>query len=121
MARAIMEGAAYELRWALERLRQAGRPIDAMWMVGGATESPLWPQIVADVTGVPVSLPQVAHGPALGAAILGGMGLGLFGSIKEGQARFPVLARTILPEDTHAPAYDRQFATYQRLARRLVT
>lgn len=119
MGRAIMEGAAYELRWALERLQRAGKAIDEMWMIGGATESPLWPQIVADVTGVPLSLTQYAHGPALGAAILAGMGLGIFDSLEAGLAAFRVSARTIEPGATHAPAYDRQFAIYQRLARSL--
>jgi len=119
MGRAIMEGAAYELRWALECLQQAGKAFDEMWMIGGATENPLWPQIVADVTGVPLSLTQYAHGPALGAAILAGMGLGIFDSLEAGLAGFRMPVRTIEPGATHAPAYDRQFAVYQRLARSL--
>ena len=119
MGRAVMEAAAYELRWALDRLRDAGRAIDEMWMVGGATRSPLWPQIVADVTGVPLSLTQYAHGPALGAAILAGMGLGTFDSVAAGLAKFPILARTIEPGEAHAPVYDAQFAAYQQLAREL--
>jgi xylulokinase len=119
MGRAIMEAAGYELRWALERLRDAGQTIDEMWMIGGATRSPLWPQIVADVTGIPLSLTQYAHGPALGAAILAGMGLGLYDSVEAGRARFPVTARTIEPGEAHKPIYDDQYAAYRRLAREL--
>ncbi len=119
MGRAIMEGAAYELRWALERLQGAGKAIEEMWMIGGATESPLWPQIVADVTGLPLSLTQYSHGPALGAAILAGLGLGIFDSVEAGRASFRVSARLIEPVQAHAPVYDRQFAAYQWLARRL--
>jgi xylulokinase len=119
MGRAIMEAAAYELRWALERLRGAGRAIEEMWMIGGATRNPLWPQIVADVTGVPLSLTQYAHGPALGAAILAGMGLGLFDCVETSLSRFPVLGQTIEPCDADATVYDRQFATYQWLVRSL--
>jgi xylulokinase len=119
MGRAMLEGAAYELRWALERLRRAGMAIEQMWMVGGATHSPFWPQIVADVTGVPISLTQYTHGPALGAAILAGVGLGLLNSVEAGQARFRVSARQIEPGDAHAPVYDKQFAAYQRMARNL--
>jgi xylulokinase len=119
MGRSIMEAAAYELRWALERLRQTGRNIDEMWMIGGATLSPLWPQIVADVTGLPLLLSQYAHGPALGAAILAGMGLGIVDFVEVGLDRFPVSARTIEPCDAHRPIYDKQFAAYQCLAYRL--
>jgi sugar (pentulose or hexulose) kinase len=75
---------------------------------------------VADVTGVPLFLTQYAHVPALGAAILAGMGLGLFDSAEAGLARFPILARTIEPGAAHAPVYDAQFAAYQQLARELV-
>jgi xylulokinase len=117
LGRAMLEGAAYELRWALEHLRGAGLAIELMWMIGGATQSPLWPQIVADVSGVPVLLSQYTHGPALGAAILAGVGLGTFDSVEAAQARFRVSAWRLEPDDAHAPVYDRQFAAYQRLAR----
>lgn len=121
LGRAIMEAAAYELRWALERLNGAGRAIHEMWMIGGATKSPLWPQIVATVTGLPLSLTQYAYGPALGAAILGGMGLGLFDSVEAGLSRFPLSVRTIEPGEARDPAYARQYVAYQRLAQDLAT
>jgi len=117
MGRAILEGAAYELRWALEHLRGSGLAIEEMWMIGGASSSPHWPQIVADVTGVPMLLSHYSHGPALGATILAGVGLGIFDSVEAAQARFRVSGRRIEPEGTPAQVYDRQFAAYQRLAR----
>jgi xylulokinase len=119
MGRAMMEGSVYELRWALEHLREAGMALEEMWMLGGAAQSPLWPQIVADVAGLPILLSQYTHGPALGAAILATVGLGAFDSLEEAQARFRVTPRRIEPTDAHASVYDRQFATYQRLAREL--
>jgi xylulokinase len=117
MARAILEGAAYELRRALEHLQQAGLAIAQLWMIGGATQSPVWPQIVADVTGLPVLLSQYSHGPALGAAILAGVGLGIFDSVESAQDRIQVSSRRIKPQDTYAPVYEQQFAAYRRLAR----
>lgn len=120
MGRAVLEGAAFELRWALENLRLAAMPVEQMWMIGGATRSPLWPQIVADVTGVPLSLSQYTHGPALGAAILAGLGLGVFDSVEKGQSMFPATARQITADDTHRATYDEQFAAYQRMAKVLM-
>jgi xylulokinase len=121
MGRAMLEAATYELRWALEHLRGAGLAIDQMWMIGGAAQSPLWPQIVADVTGMPLLLSQYRHGPALGAAMLAGMSLGIVSSAEAAEACFQVSARRIEPADTHAPVYERQFAAYQRLARTLTS
>ena len=131
MARAVMEGTAYELRWALEPIRQAGMPIERMWMIGGAAQSPLWPAIVADVTGVPLSLPQacpacpersqgkhgrrVAHWPAVGAAILAGVGSGAFETLADAQARFQRPARQIEPDQERMAIYDECFVAYQQL------
>jgi len=121
MGRAILEAAAYELRRALDHLRGAGLAIEQMWMIGGAAQSPLWPQIVADVTGLPLLLSQYSHGPALGAAMLAGVALGFSDLVETMQARSKVSARRIEPADIHAPLYERQFAAYQRLARALAS
>jgi xylulokinase len=119
MARAVMEGAAYELRWALEPIRQAGMPVDRMWMVGGAASSPLWPTIVSDVTGVPLALPLGKHWPAVGAAILAGVGSGAFDSLAAGQARFQRPARRVEPDPERVMIYDGCFAAYRQLAARI--
>ena len=117
MARAVMEGAAYELRWALEPIRQAGMPVERMWMVGGAASSSLWPAIVADVTGVPLSLPQGKHWPAVGAAILAGVGSGAFETMAAGQARFQRPARQVEPDQARMSLHDRCFSAYRALSR----
>ncbi len=82
-------------------------------MVGGATRSPLWPQIVADVVGIPVSLTQHSHGPALGAALLAARGLGL---LKE----FPVwvTAQQVEPNPANARVYEERHAAYRQMVER---
>lgn len=116
MGRAIMEGAAFELRWALEKIRQAKLPVERLWLVGGATRSPLWPSILADVSGVPFSVAEYTHWPALGAAILAGVGAGVFDSVEAGLAHFRQLAREIRPNPACRQLYDERFAAYQRAA-----
>jgi xylulokinase len=78
LSRAVMEGVACELRWALDEIRAAGVTAEALTMVGGAARSPLWPQIVADVTGVSVSVPAITEAASWGAAVLAGIGVGAF-------------------------------------------
>ena len=116
MARAILEGAAFELRWALAQIKAAGLPVERLWLVGGATRSPVWPQILADASGVPFSVTHYAHWPALGAAILAGTGAGVFASAEAGQARLQQPAREVLPNAAVLSIYDKRFAAYQQAA-----
>jgi xylulokinase len=113
MARAIMESAGYELRWSLDALNAAEMPIERLWMVGGAANSPTWPTILANITGVPISLPDYDNWPALGAAILSGVGIGLFENIEAGLVHFSKPAREIAPDTALMALYAKNFATYQ--------
>jgi xylulokinase len=78
MARAVMESVAFELRWAIEEIGRAGVSVNTLTMVGGASRSPVWPQIVADVTCLPVALPAISQAASWGAAILGGVAAGVY-------------------------------------------
>ena len=52
-----------------------------MRLIGGGARSPLWRQILADVLGLPILLPElVTEATSLGAAIAGGVGVGIFDS-----------------------------------------
>ncbi|PKO15494.1 MAG: hypothetical protein CVU39_11315 [Chloroflexi bacterium HGW-Chloroflexi-10] len=115
MARAIMEGSAFELRWALEQVLEANIPIEKLWMVGGAAQSPLWPQILANVTGIPIGLPEYDHWPALGAAILAGCGIGAFTNLIQGLENFQKSQKEIEPEIGMTSLYNRAFFNYQRI------
>ena len=76
--RAIIEGIAYGTEHILRTFRQNGYVVDEMVAAGGPTKSPLWMQIHADVSNVPIILTAVPDGPALGSAILGAVAAGLF-------------------------------------------
>lgn len=115
MGRAIMESAAYEVLASLERLGEGGMKMEEIWMVGGAAGSSLWPQIIADVTGVSVSIPRYAHGPSIGAAILAGTALGFWENCESGRERFSLEEKTIAPRAETREAYTKGYGTYTRL------
>jgi xylulokinase len=115
MARAIMESAAFELRWALEAVMKAGMPVDALSMVGGAAHSPHWPGILANTTAVPIHLPQYDNWPALGASILAGLGAGLFETISDALSQFQKSVHKIAPNPLGTVSYDQSFERYQKL------
>jgi len=120
MARAVMEGTTFELRWAIEEMRAAQVEVAELRMVGGAAESSVWPQIVADVTGVPVVLPAVKQAAGRGAAILAGVGAGLFADPEAGFAAFGGDEVRLEPNAESLGLYDKQFGVYQRLFQTLV-
>jgi xylulokinase len=81
VSRALMEGVGYEVRWVLECFRDLGTKPKVLKMLGGGSRSSVWPQIIADVAGLEVEIPDVSDAGALGAAILAGLGYGVFASV----------------------------------------
>jgi xylulokinase len=67
--RAAMEGATFALRNGYDALRRAGLGFDAIRLTGGGSQSAAWRQMVADVFGLPVDVPEQAEGAAFGAAL----------------------------------------------------
>ncbi len=79
MARAVLEGVAFNLKMILDAFLEQGAVIQAMRLIGGGARSALWRQILADVYGLPILRPALlADATSLGAAIAGGVGVGLF-------------------------------------------
>lgn len=78
MARAVMEGVAFLLRKNCQSLKEAGLPCDSILAVGGGTKSAIWCQMWADVSGIPVKIPQEQEAACLGAAMIGAVADGCF-------------------------------------------
>ncbi len=77
--RAIEEAAAYVARGHRDIITGlTGLPFGEVVFTGGAGRGQLWPQIMADVLGVPVHIPAVTESSALGAAICAGVGAGVY-------------------------------------------
>lgn len=103
--RAIIEGIAFGTELIFETMRGAGFAPENVMVCGGATRSDLWLQVHADVSGLPLHLTKVADAPALGSAILAGVGAGLFDDIPTGADAMVHIDRTILPDPKQTEAY----------------
>ncbi|HZL99728.1 MAG TPA: xylulokinase [Planctomycetota bacterium] len=68
--RSALEGVSLNLAWGVERMRSLGIAVDAVRVVGGGAQNPLWRQILADALDAPVAPLLEAESAALGAAIL---------------------------------------------------
>ena len=114
MLRAVMEGVTYSLRDCYEVLKEMGVHIDEMMACGGGGTSPLWRQMLADVYNCQVNTVQ-SEGPALGVAILAGVGAGMFPSVPEACARFLGKDKTCEPIAENVPQYEHFYKIYNKL------
>jgi xylulokinase len=78
LARAIMEGCAYSLHHNLLTAEAGGAAVGELYSMGGAANSRLWSQIKADITGKTIKIPSSDTATTLGAAILAGIGIGMY-------------------------------------------
>ncbi len=106
MARAVLEGVTLNLRIILEAFQRQGAQIAAMRVIGGGAKGEVWRQIMADVYGMPVLLPaHLEEATSLGAAVAGGVGVGLFRDFAVAEEIASVVARQE-PNDEAKKAYD---------------
>jgi xylulokinase len=115
MTRAIVEGVAFEVRHRVGALREADLPVHALVMLGGAARSAQWPRVLADATGIPIRACDDSFLGARGAAILAGVGAGLFDSAADAWPRFAPRSRLTLPDADTQAIYDAHYAEYRQL------
>ena len=112
--RAIMENAALVTLGHVRLVEQAtgNWPLKIVF-AGGASKSALWSQIMADVLGIPVEVPVVKEATALGAAIMAGKGVGLYGDIKETARKLAKIERVFLPNKTNREVYEHAYSQWK--------
>jgi len=93
IARATLESIAYQSRDLVDAMAEAGQPITVLRADGGGTANRFLMQFQADILGLPVEVAANAETTALGAALLAGLGVGLWPSTGELRARRSISAR----------------------------
>jgi xylulokinase len=114
--RALLEGSAFALRDILEAMRAAGLETRRLTIVGGGAKGRLWRQIKADVTGLPVRVPENVETTATGAAMLAAVGAGLHSSVADAADVFVRYEPgEIEPEPSAREAYERTYGLYREV------
>ncbi len=119
LAQAILEGVTFELRYNLEIVREIlNQPNPKLVAAGGATKSPYWLQLKSNVNNIPFLVPENLEQGTSGAAMLAGIGCGLFSEADEAVSAFHHRRtyREYLPEKQAVPRYQEAYQQY-RIAR----
>lgn len=115
MYRAVLEGVSFALKHNMDAGAKGALFLDErLVVVGGASHSDLWMQIIADVTGYAVYTIEENVEAALGAAMLAAFGAGLIGQAEVERGWVTLLARAS-PQVQHRQRYADRFDTYRAL------
>lgn len=98
MYRASLEAITLEFARSLATMRETGRVAERIFTIGGGSASPLWCQMVADSTGLPVIQSRSNEASALGAGILAAMGAGWFNTFPDAVAGMTRIAESRQPD-----------------------
>jgi xylulokinase len=120
MLRAVMEGVAFNLGVILKSMQGCGCLIDNLVVVGGGAKNELWRQIFADVYGVKIVKPRnTDEATSMGAAVTGGVGVGLFDSF-DVIDRFNQIEAEALPSKENHAEYQKRLALFDECYERMV-
>lgn len=113
--RALFEGVCFEHRRHIDTLRSAGATITTVILSGGGTRSAIWPQMMADILGMPVTLGQAEETGALGGAIAAAVGIGRFATEAEAVLAMTSVRAQVTPDPSRKAVFDRRFSLWARL------
>ncbi|MDY0169138.1 MAG: xylulokinase [Thermoguttaceae bacterium] len=112
--RALLEGVAYSLRDCFRTIVELGLKVDDIRLIGGGAKSALWSQIIADVFARPIIRPAGCDA-SFGAALLAGVGVGLFANAAEAVRCCTRVRDVVQPNPEAARVYAELFPMFCRI------
>ena len=121
--RAILEGVAFSLRDTFEIFREMSVPVETIRLGGGGARSFLWRQIQADVYGHEVETVEAEEGAAYGAALLAGVGGGVWPTVDAACEAVVRVSAQLKPQPLEVELLNKQYEAFRALypALRIVT
>ena len=115
LLQAVYEGVVFSHMTHLNRMRERFTNVQALRVTGGPAHSDVWMQMLADVSGLRVELPQVEETGCFGAALAARVGTGVYRSFSEARRARQHPVRTLLPDMTAHARYQRKYRHYLHL------
>ena len=113
IVKAILEGLTYEQALCLHYLREIGVEINRLTAVGGGSRSDTWLQIKSDITNLPIQVIHTSEAAGLGAALLAGLGTGVYPDLAQATAQCISIRKTFYPRADYARHYQKQLMVYK--------
>ncbi len=114
--RSVIEALNYQFREMLEAFERAcGSPAGKIVATGGASQNEVWTQNKADITGKFIEVPAVEEATPLGAAMISGIGVGIFKDEKEAFDNTYSTGRTYEPDAKNAAVYEDYYQIYKTI------
>ena len=115
LIRSVMEGVTYGMRDSLELIRGLGTTVDQIYATGGGSRSTLWRQMQADIYQAEIVTINIEEGPAFGAAILAGVGTGVYTSVESATDQIVKITSQTDPISDHVEIYEQYYRIYRDL------
>lgn len=119
MIRAVMEGVTYSLRDCMEIIKEMGVEVSEVRASGGGGKSKLWKQMQADIFGTPMTTINSSEGPALGVALLAGVGTGVYSNVAQACDTAIKVKNIQQPDMALHEKYSKLYSLYGQLYRSL--
>jgi len=115
LIRAIIEGVTFGMRDCLEIIKGLGVSATRVRASGGGARSTLWQKIQADVYNLEVETVNITEGAAFGAALLAGVGTGVYGTVEEACERTIKVSGSVKPDPKNVKIYEKYYQLYHSL------
>ncbi|NQU42589.1 hypothetical protein HQ520_04840 [bacterium] len=115
LIRALVEGVSFALRDNMEVARSLNVKVDQVRLIGGGAKSPFWRQLMADILGAEVAILKTNEGPGQGAAILAGVGAGIYDDLTDTVDELVPLAELIEPRKENQKRYNDLYSLFHGL------
>jgi xylulokinase len=117
--RAVLTTLGFAVRAAAETLGSQGFPIGEMRLSGGQSKNRRWNQLKADLSGIPLLVPEQPDCELAGDAVLGSIALGEAVDLREGISRIVRVKERLVPNPQTAAAYAGRFRTCRELREKI--
>lgn len=115
LARALMEGVAFGVRRAIADFSLNGAKIESIVMMGGASKSAAWMQMIASITGVTIKRLNCPDVCAIGAAMIAACSCGMFQNYSDAAKAIVSVEQVYAPVDAEVAYYNEKFEKFDRL------
>ncbi len=115
MSRAIIEGVSFAIRDCIDTSRDLGIAVTHSTLCGGGAKSLVWRQILSDIIGIPLDIPQTEQGPSYGAAMLAMVGCGEYENIEDAAKAIVKITDRVTPNDESKAYYEKRYAIFKNI------